>query len=81
MATERMAKSDVKSLSGNGCHDCAPKEWRGVPKITGDYDLDATIVHRKNGDLPRRLALYTRQVGQGQTHRAYHGYSGNHGDD
>ncbi len=37
------------------CHECAPKPWRHTPIITGDYDLDATIMHRSNKDMTGRL--------------------------
>lgn len=81
--SEHMDRKALKGLSQRGCHDCAPKAWREVPVIAGDYDLDATIAHRKNADLPHRLAMYTGQVAgttDRYTPRGYHGYS-NHGDD
>lgn len=63
-------------------HQAAPSPWRGTPNMTGDYDLDATIMHRKNTDLPARLAMYTRKPKVGYGPRtAYNGYSGLHGDD
>lgn len=80
--SEHMSAADRKGLRSCGSHECAPKDWRGVPKITGDYDLDATILHRRNTDLPHRLALYTRTVGEPYHSRgAYHGYAGYHGDE
>lgn len=42
------------------CHQCAPRDWRNVPIMTGDYDFDATIMHRKNPDMIGRLELYVR---------------------
>ena len=80
---QRLAQSG--NLGGHGSHQLAPREWQGLPRITGDYDLDATILHRHNKDLPHRLALYTRMMGG--THlrynprTAYHGYSGYRGDE
>lgn len=66
----------------NGHHECCPKDWRKVPNLTGDYDLDATIMHRENGSLPSRLSLYTRRnTGNYGPRSAYNGYSGYHGDD
>ena len=59
-------------------HECCPKEWRKVPNLTGDYDLDATIAHRKNGDMPHRLALYVSNNAYGPK-TAYRGYTS--GDD
>jgi hypothetical protein len=83
---EHMATCDVANLGGHGSHQCAPREWRGLPKISGDYDLDATILHRHNKDLPHRLAMYTRgmtaPITAGYNPRtAYHGYSGYRGDE
>lgn len=54
-----MKSKAMQELSHSGTHDCAPKAWRDVPVLAGDYDFDATILHRNNGDLPDRLALYT----------------------
>lgn len=64
-------------------HQVAPAEWRAsTPNITGDYDLDATIMHRPNRNLPDRLELYTRHPKRGYGPRtAYNGYSGYHGDE
>ena len=51
--------------------------------MTGDYDLDATILHRKNPDMAHRLSQhistprgvpYSPRVARGTNH-------GNHGDD
>jgi D-alanyl-D-alanine carboxypeptidase len=65
---------------GIGCHDCAPKAWRHTPKVSGDYDLDETIHHRNNSDLPHRLNLYVKRsqnaYGAKTGYDGYHGYSG-----
>jgi hypothetical protein len=78
-----MKPNEMHRLAHNGCHDDdAPKAWRDVPNLTGDYDLDATILHRNNKDLPNRLKLYTKR-GKGGTYgplTAYNGYSNYHGD-
>lgn len=50
---------DMHKLSHRGCHDCAPKAWHIVPKVTGDYDLDATIGHSPNKDMQVKLSMYT----------------------
>lgn len=52
-----------------------------MPDLTGDYDLDATIAHRHNKDLPHRLGLYTKgkkqnAYGPRTGYTGYHGYSG-----
>lgn len=79
-----MKPNEMHKLGHNGCHDCdAPKAWHNVPNLTGDYDLDATILHRKNPNLPKRLALYVKSrpkaYGQTSGYNAYHAYS--RGDD
>ncbi len=47
---------------------------QAVHKVTGDYDLDATILHRRNKDLPDRLKLYTKR-GSYSYKTAYNAYS------
>lgn len=64
-------------IGHKGCHQCAPREWRNTPNLTGDYDLDATILHRRNKDLGHRLELYIRK--SGKTYGIKSGYSGSHG--
>lgn len=56
-------------------HEVCPKEWRNTPNVTGDYDLDETIRHRTNSDMPHRLALHLRGPHFTYSHQnAYHGY-------
>jgi hypothetical protein len=77
-----MNRRAMKAMSHGECHQCAPREWRGLPNLTGDYDLDSTIEHRSNKDLPHRLALYTRRGSAPYNPRsAYNGYAGYHGDE
>lgn len=76
-----MRPIDMHRLAHAGCHDdCSPKGWHDVPQVTGDYDLDATILHRSNKDLPARLALYVKHrvnaYGPRTSYNGYHGYSG-----
>jgi len=56
-----------------------------VPRVTGDYDLDATIMHRNNSDMASRLQTYLRQprgaAGAYGPRSGGSGYSGNSGDD
>jgi len=70
-------------MAHSGCHTLdAPKGWHAIPVLTGDYDLDATILHRSNKDMPRRLALYVKTKGPAFGPRtAYNGYHGYSGDD
>jgi hypothetical protein len=70
-----MKSKDAKHFSHGECHDCGPKDWADVPNITGDYDLDATILHRENPDLPERLELYVKRPTYGPR-TAYTGYRG-----
>lgn len=56
-----MRPNQMHGLAHNGCHDCAPAGWKDVPNCTGDYDLDATILHRQNKDLPDRMKLYLKR--------------------
>lgn len=78
-----MKPNEMHKLGHNGCHECAPKGWRDVPDLTGDYDLDATILHRGNRNLPHRLSLYVKRkataYGSRTGYDAYHSYTG--GDD
>lgn len=69
----------MKRLGADHCHQCAPKAWRRVPDLTGDYDLDATIAHRANKDLPYRLGMYVKKgkpYGPVTGYSGYHNYSG-----
>ncbi len=69
-----------KQARGQDHSACAPKPWRDVPNVTGDHDLDATIEHRGNKDLPHRLALYVSGGGPGYGpltgYNGYHNYRG-----
>ena len=76
-----MKAKAMQSLAHAGNHGarCAPAAWSDVPVVSGDYDLDATIQHRKNSDLPHRLALYNgRSTGGVAT--GYSGYKNYSGD-
>jgi hypothetical protein len=77
-----MKPNEMHKLRHSGCHSCAPKAWRGVPNVTGNYDLDATIMHRSNRDIPARLKLHLASAAPTYGPRtSYHSYSANHGDD
>lgn len=71
-----MKAKAMQALAHQGCHGarCAPKAWKDVPVVSGDYDLDATIQHRSNTDLPLRLAQHTR--GGTRSYSPVTGYSG-----
>lgn len=77
-----MKSKEMRSIAHAGNHGsrCAPAAWNDVPVVSGDYDLDATIQHRGNSDLPHRLALYTRRTGSGPA-TGYTGYKNSSRDD
>ena len=63
-------------------HELAPKEWRRTPNMSGDYDLDATIIHRKNRDMAKKLDMHiTKRAYKPKSGYRGGGYSGYHGDD
>ena len=69
----------MRRPKGVKCHDCAPNGWRGrTPNLTGDYDLDETMIHRSNKDMPNRLKMY---IGRYKPVTGYDGYDNYHGDD
>lgn len=78
-----MRPNEMHNIAHQGCHDCSPKAWHDVPKVTGDYDLDATILHRKNRDMPARLRQHLVQPKTSSyRHRTMgSGNHGSHGDD
>lgn len=75
-----MRPTDMHRLCHGGCHINGPKGWHDVPVVSGDYDLDATILHRDNKNMPKRLNLYVKRGGAGYGPRtgynAYKTYSG-----
>ena len=76
-----MNKTRMEKLNGQSeTHDCCPQGWRDVPNLVGDYDLDATILHRENPSLPARLELYVkrgeRAYGPSSGYRGYRNYGG-----
>lgn len=75
-----MKPTEMEEVAHNGKHACAPKPWREVPNVTGDYDLDATIMNRRNADMPARLNLHVTKRGTAYGpltgYGAYHNYHG-----
>jgi hypothetical protein len=78
-----MRPNEMHRLARRGSHrNDSPKSWHSVPNVTGDYDFDATILHRSNSDMPKRLQLYVKTKGPAFGPRtAYNGYHGYGGDD
>lgn len=77
-----MNRQMMKHLAGHmdESHEICPKAWKGTPNISGDYDLDQTILHRKNPNMRALLEMHlTRRPYHPRT--AYNGYHGYHGDD
>lgn len=70
----------MRQPKGVQCHgECAATDRRSIPNITGDQDMDRSIMKCKDKDVPDRLKLY---VGGGYGPRTgYNGYQGYHGDD
>ena len=63
----------------HACHECAPKEWRQTPDMSGSYELDAAIERSHNGDLPARLKMYLENemaYGPRTGYDGYHNYGG-----
>ena len=62
------------------CHECAPKDWRNTPMVSGCYELDGMIARNKNKDVPDRLKMFADQsqnlYGPRTGYDGYHGYSG-----
>jgi len=75
-----MNRKQTLKMAHGETHECCPKEWRKTPKLTGDYDFDATVMHRSNDDMPHRLGLYVKgpkgSYGPKTGYNGYHGYSG-----
>ena len=75
-----MKRREAMHLAHGECHECAPKDWRKIPMLTGDYDFDATVMHRDNGDMPHRIRLYVKSAKSSYSpktgYNGYHGYSG-----
>lgn len=67
----------MRKPKGVPCHDCAPEGWaHHTPNITGDYDLDETLMHRSNKDMQAKLSMYTRKIAHSGPKTAYNGYHG-----
>lgn len=48
----------MRRPSGVPCHNCAPKDWRQTPNLTGNHELDAVIMKNPNRSIPHRLEHY-----------------------
>ena len=72
----------MRKPRGVTCHECAPKQWRQVPRLTGDYDMDASLMRIRNKDAIGRLKHHVvfDHVGYGPVTN-YNGYRNYSGDD
>lgn len=62
-------------------HTVAPKIYRHTPNITGDYDLDASIMHGKHSPaMESKLKTHRSETVYGPK-TGYDGYQGYSGDD
>ena len=70
----------MRSPPSTKLHTAAPQIWRRTPNITGDYEMDASIVHCKNASVPAKLGMYISGDGPGygplSGYNAYHNYHG-----
>jgi len=79
----------MKHPRGVPCHDCAPQDWKMTPNITGDFEMDASIMHAKAKRLHTDLVHHVKAEGLWNhtdpnayhPRTAYRGYDGYHGDD
>ena len=69
----------MRNPKGHAFHECAPKEWRRTPDMTGSYELDAAIRRNPNKDIPKRLKLFMENetaYGARTGYDGYHNYGG-----
>lgn len=51
----------MRRPKGVNCHECAPTGWRGhTPNLSGDYDLDETMIHRSNKGMSAKLGMHLK---------------------
>jgi len=69
----------MRRPKGYTSHECAPKDWRNTPDMSGSYELDAVIKKSHNKDLPDKLKLHLENetaYGARTGYDGYHGYGG-----
>ncbi len=81
----------MKYPKGNNAHQCAPIDWRHTPNMTGDFEMDASIMNAKAKRLKTDLIHHIKadglwnSIAPGDTaygyRTGYRGYEGYHGDD
>lgn len=79
----------MKRMTGIHNHQCCPREFKGTPDFTGNFELDAVISRNPNKNMRDRLQFYsngvpfatTRSEGSYGPRTAYNGYDGYDGDE
>jgi hypothetical protein len=85
----------MKYPKGNNCHQACPIDWRHTPNMTGDFEMDASIMNAKAKRLKTDLIHHIKadglwnsiapgEPGPSKTYGPrtnYQGYDGYHGDD
>lgn len=67
----------MRKPRGYANHTAAPASWRSTSNITGDYEMDASILACKNKSLPAKLADHIAgSSGPYTPQTAYNAYSG-----
>lgn len=71
----------MRKPRGYANHTVAPSSWRRTSNITGDYEMDASILHCKNKSVPAKIKDHVAPSGPGYGPlTAYDGYSNYSGD-
>lgn len=62
-------------------HTVAPKAWRQTSNLTGDYEMDASILHSRNKSVAAKIESHLSDGAAAYSPRtAYNGYDGYKGD-
>lgn len=70
----------MRKIAGIQNHWCAPKQWRTVQAITGDYVFDRSVAACKNTDMANHIQDHLSEgPGYGPL-TGYNGYRNYHGD-
>lgn len=75
-----MKNKHLSDFSQLGCHECCPKDFRGVHQITGHHELDVVIEKSINPNMKARLSDFVCSNEAYGPLTAYNGYSNYRGD-
>lgn len=70
----------MRNPKGHTCYECAPKDWRKTPDLTGSHELDAVILRNPNRNIPARLKLFLENENAYGARTGYDGYHNYGGD-